>query len=132
MRVRRRGNKNPFRATTPNVAVENYFYKLQPVTDQDLTLIRVAMLDCAPSYVRERCELIIHNFTVPLRLRKELDPSDPHFEAISSSLDEHTINLEEELHCDIEGCLIPALDDMLNGSSNRENTRTWIGHQEVS
>jgi hypothetical protein len=116
--VRRHGNREAFHTTTPNVAVERHFYRLQTLTPEDLTLIRRALLDNAPIYVRERCELLIHNFTVPLELKRVLDPAQPHFEEMSAWLDERIINAEEDLHCDVEYGLIPALDDMLNGKTD--------------
>jgi hypothetical protein len=116
--ARRRGNKKAFHTATSNVAVERHFYKLQPATAEDLTLIRIAILDGAPIHVRERCELLIHNFTVPLTVKRALDPAQPHFEEISAWLDERIINAEEDLHCDVEYGLMPALDDMLNGKTD--------------
>jgi len=115
--ARRHGNQKAFRRATRNVAVEKHFYKLQPVTADDLALIRRAMLENAPIHVIERCELLIHNFTVPLTTRENLDPAGPHFEEISAWLDERIINAEENLHCDVERGLIPALDDMLYGKT---------------
>jgi hypothetical protein len=115
--VRRHGNR-AFPTTTSSVAVEKHFYRLQPVTAEDLTLIRRLLLDNAPIHVRERCELLIHNFTVPLALKRILDPAEPHFEELSAWLDERIINAEEDLHCDVECGLIPALDDMLNGKTD--------------
>jgi len=115
--VRRRGDGKAFPTRTLNVAVQKDFYKLQPVTAEDLALIRI-VLDDAPIYVKERCELLIHNFTVPLSVKKILDPAGQNFEEISAWLDERIINAEEDFHCDIEEGLVSPLHDMLSGRTD--------------
>jgi hypothetical protein len=116
--TRRRDNKKVFNAGTNKVAAERHFYKLQPVTTEDLTLIRLLLINDAPFYVKERCETLIHNMTVPLAIKRAIDPANPELEEISAWLDEHIINAEENLQCDVESGLIQALDDMLNGKTD--------------
>lgn len=71
--ARRHREKKVFHPTTRNVAVEKHFYKLQPVAEEDLALIRLLLLDTAPDYVKERCETLIHNMTVPMAIKRAID-----------------------------------------------------------
>ena len=116
--ARRRGNTKAFHTTTVNLAVEKHFYKLQPVTEEDLALIRLLLLDTAPDYVKDRCETLIHNMTVPLAIKRAIDPANPELEEISAWLDEHIVNAQENLHCDVEEGLVRVLDDMLDGKTD--------------
>jgi hypothetical protein len=72
------------------------------------------LLDAAPDYVKERCETLIHNMTIPLAIKSTIDPADPQLREILAWLDEHIINAQENLHCDVEEALVPALDAMLD------------------
>lgn len=81
--VRRHDGDKIFRAKTENVAVESYYYKLQSVTDEDVALVRLLLLERVPFYVKERCELLIHNLTVPLLLKEAIDPANPNLNVIS-------------------------------------------------
>lgn len=115
--VLRHREKKVFHAATRNIAVENHFYKLQPVTEEDLALIRLLLLDSAPDYVKERCETLIHNMTVPMAIKMAVDPENPELIEISAWLEERIINAQEDLHCDVEEGLVPAIDGMLDGKT---------------
>jgi len=88
------------------------------------------MLQNAPAHVKERCELLIYNFTVPLTVKNLLDLSKPDVAEISAWLDEQIINAEENFHCDIENALMPALDEMLAGKtafySDKESSQEFL------
>jgi hypothetical protein len=111
-------NGNIFPANVRNVAVERHFYKLQDLTDEDITLIRRVGIDGAPKYVQDRCETLIDTFTGPFKIRKLIDPNDPDAEAMLSWLDERVINHEEELQGDVESILLPALVEMRAGRTD--------------
>lgn len=113
--VRLHSERKVVPATTRSVAFEEHFYKLQPVTEEDLALIRLLLLDTAPDYVKERCETLIHNMTIPLAIKLAIDPANPELKEILAWLDEHIINAQENLHCDVEEALVPALASMLDG-----------------
>ena len=61
--------------------------------------------------------------TVPMAIKMAIDPANPELEEISASLSKHIINAQENLHCDVEEGLVPALDGMLDGKIDfyREN-----------
>jgi hypothetical protein len=111
-------NGNIFPANVLNVAVERHFYKLQDLTDEDITLIRRAGINGAPKYVQDRCETLIDTFTGPFKIRKLIDPNDPDAKAMLSWLDERVINHEEELQGDVESTLLPALAEMRAGRTD--------------
>ena len=100
------------------MAVERHFYKLQELTQEDITLLRRVAMDGAPKYVQDRCETLIATFTLPFTIKKLIEPTNPELIGISSFLDERIINHEEELHCDVEEGLLPALADMLRGNAD--------------
>jgi hypothetical protein len=116
--VRRRGNPKPFLAATAKVAAERHFYKLQPATADDVALLRLALLERVPDYVKERCELLIRNLTMPFVIKDALDPNDPHFKELSDWLDEFIINAEEQIQCDMESQLVKVLGEMINGKTD--------------
>jgi Protein of unknown function (DUF4238) len=116
--VRRRGVPKVFPAATEKVAVERHFYKLQPVTEPDVQLIRLLLLERVPYYVKERCEVLIHNFTMPSLIKEVINPTNPNLKEISDWLDEHIINAEENIQCDMESQLMKGLDDMMNGKTD--------------
>ena len=80
--VRLHREKKVVPATPRSVASEKHFYKLQPVTEEDLALIRLLLIDTAPDYVKERCETLIHNMTVPLAIKLAIDPANPELKEI--------------------------------------------------
>ena len=43
--------------------------------EEDLALIRLLLLDTAPNYVKERCETLIDNMTIPIAIIMAIDPA---------------------------------------------------------
>lgn len=112
------------KSSLTNVAVEKHFYKLQPITPEDVTLIRDTILKSANDFVRSNAESLIQCFLLPFAVKKliEMNPSiDPQ---VSAWLEEQIVNGEENLHCGIEEGLMGALDDMLDG-----NTEFFLDHK---
>jgi len=107
-----------FNPNIRNVAVERHFYKLQELTQEDITFLSRVAVDGAPKYVQDRCETLVATFTLPFRTKKLIEPTNPELIEISSFLDERIINHEEELHCDVEEGLLPALAEMLKGKTD--------------
>lgn len=99
------------------VAVERHFYKLQPITPEDVTLIRDTLLKSANDFVRSNAESLIQCFSLPFRAKMLFEMNPPVDPQISAWLDEQIVNGEENLHCGIEDGLISALDDMLDGKT---------------
>jgi hypothetical protein len=105
------------KSSLTNVAVEKHFYKLQPITPEDVTLIQDTILKSANDFVRSNAESLIQCFSLPFAIKEliEMNPAvDPQ---VSAWLEEQIVNGEENLHCGIEEGLMGALDDMLDGNT---------------
>jgi len=100
-----------------DVAVQKYFYRLQRLTEDDVTLVRSALLATANHFVHKLAESLIQCFTLPHAVQKLLKSMPALHPQAAQWIEEQIVNGEEDYHCMIEHGLIPALDDML-----KENT----------
>jgi hypothetical protein len=100
------------------VAVEKQFYKLQPITPDDVTLIRTTLLESANDFVRSNAESLIKCFTLPFVVRDLIEANPPVNPLLSAWVEEQIVNGEENLHCGVEEGLMGALDEMLDGKTD--------------
>lgn len=101
-----------------DVAVQKYFYQLQQLTDEDVTLVRDTLLATANDFVRSLGESLIECFTLPHTVRHFVESNSNLPPGVSRWIEEQIVNGEENYHCAIEHGLIPALDEMLEGNTS--------------
>lgn len=101
-----------------DVAVQKYFYELQRLTNEDVTLVRDTLLATANGFVRDLAESLIQCFTLPHTVQNFVESRPGLPPEVSRWIEEQIINGEENYHCAIEHGLIPALDEMLEGNTS--------------
>jgi hypothetical protein len=101
-----------------DVAVQKYFYQLQQLTDEDVTLVRDTLLATANGFVRKLAESLIQCFTLPHTVRHFIASTPGLPPDVLRWIEEQIVNGEENYHCTIEHGLIPALDEMLEGNTS--------------
>jgi Protein of unknown function (DUF4238) len=101
-----------------DVAVQKYFYRLQQLTEEDVTLVRNTLLAPANDFVRNLAESLIQCFTLPHTVQNLIESTPALHPQVSQWIQEQIVNGEEDYHCMIEHGLIPALDDMLEGNTS--------------
>src|ERR1017187_6665168 len=101
-----------------DVAVQKYFYRLQQLTEEDVTLVRNTLLATANDFVRNLAESLIQCFTLPHTVQNLFESMPALHPQASQWIEEQIVNGEEDYHCMIEHGLIPALDGMLEGNTS--------------
>src|SRR4029077_3070909 len=108
-------NGEIFRTNIRNVAAENYFYRLKELTPNDTELIHELVIANSPVKLKELQERLLWTFTLPHRMKKQLQMSGNATPSILAGFDKLTAEMNEDLHTSIEEGFKPFLDSMLSG-----------------
>ncbi|MGJ4941433.1 DUF4238 domain-containing protein [Bradyrhizobium sp. HKCCYLS1011] len=106
-------NGRIFPTGTRTVAVQNDFYKLHPLTAQDVALLKL-FIGQGSSYAAKTHTELLNRLTLPFRLAEQIKDS-AHRALIDAGLDEYASNVLEDYHASIEASFIPALERALKG-----------------
>lgn len=99
-----------------DVAVQRHFYKLNLLSDEEITYIRKIWIEGSAKHLRPMHEKTLQVFALPPRLRAELTP-----EMVAANpdhvkeLDELIINGEEDYHSNVENEIAPFIERARNG-----------------
>lgn len=114
----RRAGGNPFKTDPKNLAVESYFYRTPPITEDDEQfIVKFIEKSISSSMLRELAMGWLDTFAMPSRVRRRsaaLGLADPELEKL---LTEVEIQSEENLHAGIEGDATRFLDELRAGSA---------------
>jgi len=98
-----------------NVAAQNYFYRLNELTTEDIDFVRTEFIEKSHEKLRAGHEYLLHAFTLPHQAKRRLELAGrvtPEFEQF---FNEMTINANEKYHGSIERQFKPLLDAMIRG-----------------
>lgn len=97
-----------------NVAAENYFYKLNELSAEDVNLLRELLIKQSPEGLRSSHEQLLGIFTAPYRLKRGLAQLGKTTAETDEIIDRFIVETNEDLHTRVEEQLLPRLNDMLS------------------
>jgi hypothetical protein len=104
-----------FLSNVKNVCAENYFYRLEKLTTDDITLVKRLFVENSGDSMKEYLDRFIHVFTLPHNTEQEiLQTESPDFEYLG--VIKQLINeMNEDIHTSIEKQFQPYLFSLLKG-----------------
>ena len=100
-----------FPSNIRNVGAENYFYRLQKLTSEDLTFIRRLFVERSDEATQNVLNELINAFTLPHEMEQQiLQAGQP-----SAAIDRLIVEMNENLHTSIEDQFQPFLTAMRSG-----------------
>jgi len=99
------------------VANEKHFYKLQELTQEDVSFIENFAIAQSPEGLRPLHRNILRAFTVPFKAKSAAESTGSIAENLLPTIDEAVANTEEDYQMMIETRLQPFLDSMLAGDA---------------
>jgi len=99
-----------------NVCAENYFYRLQELSPEDVDLLRKAIINDSPAGPKAYHERLVRAFAAPYLAKKELAESGVARPEAMADIDRMIIELNENFHTNIEDQFRPYLAAMISGS----------------
>jgi hypothetical protein len=97
------------------VGAENYFYRLQELSPEDVDFIRKVIINDSPEGLKASHELIVRAFTVPYLAKRKLEALGLATPEKMAEIDRRIIEINEELHTNIEQYFQPYLAAMISG-----------------
>jgi len=91
-----------FRTNTSNIGVVTDFYRLRELTEHDVNIVRLIIVDQSPPESRDIHENWLSIFTLAFRLRRLYAAGSRVDKGLEQYLDEALSNTEEDLHARIE------------------------------
>ncbi|WP_050385514.1 DUF4238 domain-containing protein [Bradyrhizobium pachyrhizi] len=104
-----------FATGTNSVAVDRDFYKLQKLTDDDLALIKMLVIDPGNRLAKRHHEDLLVNLVGPARFVEQNRHRLNNLDKIEELLDVHQTNALEDYHSGVENRFLPLLDMILAG-----------------
>jgi hypothetical protein len=98
-----------------NVGAENYFYRLQELSSDDLEFLREAIIRDSPEGLKAAHEQLLCAFTVPYEAKRKLEASGRATPEAMAEIDRAIIELNENFHTAIEDDFKPYLAAMISG-----------------
>lgn len=102
-----------FTTGTSSIAVEKDFYKVEPLTPNDVKLIKGLFGQGHPSAIRTHAHLL-NMAMMPFKIADQLK-GEPHAAEIAAHVDDYASNVLENYHANIEASFIPLLKCALKG-----------------
>ena len=112
------------RPNVKNVCATNYFYTLQRLSAHDITFLREAIIKGSPDALKETHERMLRILMLPYVAKERLQRLGDAGAAGISEADRLVVELNENLHTDIEDKFRPFLDSMIAGDSSFLNDAT--------
>lgn len=110
-----RENKIIFTSTS-NLALENYFYKLGDMTQNDLDLVEKGYVDYIKGVAGEQAHKILLVFRQMVDKKELLKASFPYNNELDKELNIYNINIIENFHSDIERESLTFLHSLSDGN----------------
>jgi hypothetical protein len=101
-----------------NVGAENYFYRLRELSSEDVDFLREAIIRDSPEGLKVSHEQLVRAFTVPYRTKRKLEASGLATSEAMAKIDWMIVELNENLHTNIEEDFQPHLAAMISGNLN--------------
>lgn len=105
-------NKSIFPTNTLNVGQQRDFYRLQELTPNDITLIKLLYVNTSPLFLQPLHNQLLDGFNLAFELKRLYEESGKKDEEFEKQIDITINNLEENLHCGIEKMAIPFLEEV--------------------
>jgi hypothetical protein len=99
-----------------NVCAENYFYRLQELSPEDVEFVREAIINDSPERLKAYHEQLVRAFTLPYLTKRKLEASGAATSEAMTEIDRMIIELNENFHTNIEEDFLPYLVAMRSGS----------------
>lgn len=106
------------RPNIKNVCATNYFYSLQRLSADDITFLRDAIIKGSPNALKESHEQMLRILMLPYVAKERLQRLGGADAVRISEADRLIVELNENLHTDIEDKFRPFLDSMIAGDSS--------------
>lgn len=97
------------------VGAENYFYRLQELSPEDVDFLRKGIVNDSPEGLKASHEQLVRAFTVPYLAKRKLEALGLATPERMAEIDRMIIELNEELHTNIEEYFQPYLAAMILG-----------------
>jgi hypothetical protein len=104
-----------YRPNVRNVCATNYFYTLQRLSAEDMTFLREAIITGSPNALKETHEQMVRILMLPYVAKERLEHLGGAGSAGIAEADRLIVELNENLHTDIEDQFRPFLDGMIAG-----------------
>jgi len=104
------------RPNIKNICAENYFYRLQELSPEDVDFLREAVIRESPEGLKAFHEQLVGAFTVPYLAKRKLEASGLATSEAMAEIERMITELNENLHTNIEEDFQPHLAAMISGS----------------
>lgn len=98
-----------------NVAAQNYFYRLNELSAEDIEFVRKMFIEQSPEKLRPGDEYLLHVFTLPHQAKRRIELSGNDTPEYQQVLNEMITNANEKYHGPIERAFKPLIDAMISG-----------------
>jgi hypothetical protein len=97
------------------VGAENYFYRLREISPNDVNFLREAIIKDSPEALKAAHERLVQAFTLPYLAKRKLEALGLATSEAMAEIDRMIIELNENLHTNIEEEFQPYLAAMISG-----------------
>jgi|HubBroStandDraft_3_1064219.scaffolds.fasta_scaffold129294_2 hypothetical protein len=108
-------DKKIFNTDTKNVAVERDFYRLQPLTDEDIAFLKLFVIDTGPEYSRSVHEKFLGDLLLPRAFGEQHRHKLKNRGKVESYLLAYETNALENYHMGIESSFARILSQLRKG-----------------
>ena len=98
-----------------NVAAQNYFYRLNELSAEDMEFVRKAFIEQSPEQLRPGHEYLLQVFILPHQAKRRIEQSGNETPEYQKVLNEISTNANEKYHGSIEVAFKPLIDAMIAG-----------------
>jgi len=103
------------RPNVKNVCAQNYFYRLQALSQEDVDFLRTAIINDSPKALKAVHEQLIGAFTRPFALKQKLLAADSASPEAMAQIERLIVELNEDVHTSVEERFRPYLHAMIEG-----------------
>jgi Protein of unknown function (DUF4238) len=104
-----------YRNSVRNVAAQNYFYRLNELSVDDIEFVRKMAIESSPEKLRPGHEYLLHAFTLPHQAKRRIERSGNYTPEFQQILNEMITNSNEQYHSSIESRLKPQIASLIAG-----------------
>jgi hypothetical protein len=115
-----------FRTNVRNVAAENHFYRLKPLTQEDMEFVRQSVINDSPLRLRPMHERLLQQFARPHSARAKLQQDGETSDQVLAAVDRDIAEANENLHMSIETSFRPLLERLRGGDLD------WLKDEEAT
>jgi hypothetical protein len=108
-------NGKIYRNSVRNVAAQNYFYRLNELSAEDIEFVRKMFIENSPEKLQPGHEYLLHAFTLPHQAKRRIEQSGKDTSEYQQILNEIITNANEKYHGSIEIAFKPLIDAMISG-----------------